>query len=168
MSKKKFTAGLESLFGDASNDTLPEENPLLSGREKPAATRPAKASDARPSSGKDFTSELQSFLETSFEESLERQLKEKEKTPKAANKKRRHRPSGLDLLIQRTVDKAEQQPENPHKGLGKRITLLLDQEKLEKLKEIARQERTYLRNIIDEIVAEYIKSYDKRKPQPDH
>ena len=45
----------------------------------------------------------------------------------------------------------------------KRITLTFDPDKLEKLKTIARRERTYLRDIIDEIVAEYLDEYESKK-----
>lgn len=163
LSKKKFTAGLESLFGDFSEDTLEEQQEVAGQEEKKHSRRRPAASEERSASGKDFTSDLQSFLEESFEESLERQLKVSDQKPgRRGAGARRPRPTGLDALIQRTVEESALRTDSPHAGFGKRITLLLDQEKLEKLKEIARQERTFLRNIIDEIVSEYIDAYEQR------
>lgn len=110
MSKKKFTAGLESLFGDTSEDLFRKEV-TPSPEEKKKEREGRSDGEERPASGKDFTSDLQSFLEESFEESLERQLKDSSR-PSTQTRKRR-RPSGLDMLIQRTVDEAARRPESP-------------------------------------------------------
>ena len=163
MSKKRFTEGLESLFGEAAEDTLQESSPLLSrtGKQKKTGEESGKRS-----SGKDFSSDLQAFLENAFEESVEEQLEQRKqkRTPisGSAQVKKRHRKplSGLDALIRSTVE-----PDSFHldQKSTKRITLTFDPDKLEKLKAIARRERTYLRDIIDEIVAEYLNEYEAKK-----
>jgi hypothetical protein len=43
------------------------------------------------------------------------------------------------------------------------LTLQFDERKLEKLKDIARMEKTLLRDIIDSIVEDYISRWEKQK-----
>jgi dTDP-4-dehydrorhamnose reductase len=47
--------------------------------------------------------------------------------------------------------------------LGKAFQAVFDESKLNKLKSIARMERSYLKDIIDEIVEEFIKEYEVQK-----
>ncbi len=163
LSKKRFTEGLESLFGEAAEDTLQENSPLLSRTEK---RKKKEEESSKRSSAKDFSSDLQAFLENAFEESVEEQLEQRrqKRTPisGSAQVKKRHRKplSGLDALIRSTVepDSIHLQPQ-----ATRRITLTIDPEKLEKLKAIARRERTYLKDIIDEIVAEFLDEYEAKK-----
>lgn len=114
----------------------------------------------RSSSGKNFSSDLQSFLQEAFDDSMERQLGERQKRDEAipakpSVKKKRRRPmAGLDALIRSTVDP---QPESTtDRNRPKRITLSFDPVKLEKLKSIARNQRSLLRDVIDEIVEDYL------------
>lgn len=168
MSKKRFTEGLESLFGEAAEDTLQENSPLLSRTEKREALKKKGEESGKRSSAKDFSSDLQAFLENAFEESMEEQLEQRKQkripiSGSAQVKKRHRKPlSGLDALIRSTVE-----PGNIHmeQKAARRITLTFDPEKLEKLKAIARQERTYLRDIIDEIVAEFLDEYEAKRGQ---
>jgi len=166
MSKKRFTEGLESIFGEAAEDTLQESSPLLSRTAKREGNKKQDEEGGRRSSAKDFSSDLQAFLESAFEDSVEEQLelRKQKRIPISGSvqvKKRHRKPlSGLDALIRSTVE-----PDSIHLGQksSKRITLTFDPEKLEKLKAIARKERTYLRDIIDGIVAEYIDEYEGKK-----
>jgi hypothetical protein len=48
-------------------------------------------------------------------------------------------------------------------GNTRRLTLVFDESKLNKLKSIARMERSYLNDIIDEIVESFIKEYEVSK-----
>jgi hypothetical protein len=48
-------------------------------------------------------------------------------------------------------------------GNTRRLTLVFDESKLNKLKSIARMERSYLKDIIDEIVEGFIKEYEVKK-----
>lgn len=74
----------------------------------------------------------------------------------------RHRPgTGLDMLIRRTVERGEIEEE---KSTGtKRLTVVFDKKKLKKLKSIARMEKAYLKDILGEIVGEYINKYEQLK-----
>ena len=158
MSKKRFTEGLESIFGEAAEETLQENSPLLSSTQE---TKPKPSEENRRSSGKNFSSDLQDFLQDAFEESLEKQIEERKKNnqlqEKAKVKKRHRRPmGGLDALIRSTIEPKNRRvaPER-----AKRVTLTFDPQKLEKLKEIARLKKSYLRDIIDEIVADFLDTY---------
>ena len=158
MSKKRFTEGLESIFGEAAEETLQENSPLLSSTQE-AKSKPSE--ENRRSSGKNFSSDLQDFLQDAFEESLDKQIEERKKTSKlqekAKVKKRYRRPmGGLDALIRSTIE-----PQNVRVApeRAKRVTLTFDPQKLEKLKEIARHKKSYLRDIIDEIVADFLDTY---------
>ncbi|MCB0584398.1 MAG: hypothetical protein KDD06_03600 [Phaeodactylibacter sp.] len=165
MSKKRFTEGLESLFGDSAEETLQESSPLLSRTGKQEVLRKRGEDSGKRSSAKDFSSDLQAFLEDAFEESVEAQLEQRKtkRTPisgSARVKKRHSKPlSGLDALIRSTVDPGSIRLEQK---AAKRVTLTFDPEKLERLKAIARRKRSYLRDIIDEIVAEYLDEYEAR------
>lgn len=162
MAKKRFTEGLESVFGAAAEDTLQEDSPLLGATRR--KEEPREEEGSKRTHAKDFSSELEAFLKGAFEESFEEQYEKREqkRQPISGNpevKKRRHKPmSGLDALIRSTVE-----PENirVQERNARRITLTFDPEKLEKLKKIARLEKTYLRDIIDEIVAEFLESYEQ-------
>lgn len=146
---------MDSLFEAMDEEAAQEEQPL-------SASAPA---EQKRSSGKNFSSDLQSFLQEAFDESLEQQLAErkaskKQQLPKNTQvKKRSRRPmGGLDSLIRSTVD-LEPEESAPKRNV-RRVTLTFDPEKLDKLKTIARHQRTYLRDVIDQIVADYLERYD--------
>jgi len=166
MSKKKLKDGLESLFADYAVHNG-EQQPAAGTTDRTAAVavKEKPIDGEKRSSGKKFASDLENFLQSAFEDSFDRQrnkgISELEET---ALKKRSHRPlSGLDSLIRTTVDPREmhfdeQQP-------TRRLTIVFDEKKLSKLKEIARLEKTVLRDIIDEIVAGFIMEYERKKKQ---
>ncbi|MCB0644189.1 MAG: hypothetical protein KDC44_21245, partial [Phaeodactylibacter sp.] len=68
--------------------------------------------------------------------------------------------SGLDVLIRRTIETTELEVNYQSK---KRITFVFDREKLDKLKQIARKEKSYLKDLVDELISEYIDSYESHK-----
>lgn len=165
MSKKRFTEGLESVFSTSAEDILQEDGPLL-GRGK-AAFEPKSDESSKRSHAKDFSSDLESFLADAFENSFEEQIEQREQQKRpplgssAQVKKRHRRPmSGLDALIRSTVEPEDIQMQD---AKTRRVTITFDPKKLEKLKQIARLEKTYLRDIIDEIVAEFLDGYDKQR-----
>lgn len=158
MSKKKFTEGMESLFND---EPLEREEQQSVSRVRKTAT--SVEEEKRSSSGKNFTDDLQSFLQTAFEESYERQTEKRKKEDYSADiKKRRSKPmSGLDALIRATVEPSSRV--DAKSKAVRRMTVAFDEDKLTKLKRIARLEKAYLRDIIDRIVAEYIEEYESEK-----
>jgi len=163
LSKKKFTAGLESLFteGEAVADELQQEDSSLLFPSEEKVEKESRNTATTKRSSKNFTDDMQDFLTDTFEESFERQMaKRKEKpSPNKIIKKRSRRPiSGLDLLIRSTVEASGMDIDEKK---SRRITLVFDTDKLDKLRSIARDKQTYLKDIIDEIVSEFIDDYEK-------
>ena len=122
----------------------------------------------RPGSRKNFTTDLDSLLEEAMQESFEEKIhieKQEEPGQKEAQvfhqQAHRRRPmGGLDMLIRRTVEKSA--IEEDESGT-KRLTVTFDKDKLNKLKKIARLERAYLKDILGEIIEEFIVRYEKEK-----
>lgn len=158
MAKKRFTDGLESLFGGAKDAQAPKDRlPVLV---KTTEGEPKPSDDpGKKSPGKNFSADLESFLSEVFEASFEEQLKNPSGKD-AAPRKTQKTLNGLDALIRSTVspDAMKFDSENT-----RRVTIVFDQAKLEKLKFIARTEKTMLRNIIDDIVRDYIARYEQRQ-----
>ena len=109
MSKKKFTSGLDSLFGTLTEEAFQEESPLLDDQEtneaKPEA-KPKKKKLLSKRSSKNFTSDL----ETLFEQALVKTIEEKQEKANRKDSIRKrlgrksNRPIGLDALIRRKTD----------------------------------------------------------------
>lgn len=169
MSRKKFTDGWESLFEPTDDVAVVEQSssdgfPAAKAQRtrKPAANRQASKT-TKTSTGKSFTSDLESFLQEAFEDSFAEQTKQRSDsepapgaiTPVSANNK------GLDALIRSTINHDSISIDESGSG-PRRLVLFLEEKKILKLKDIAKTEKTLLRNIIDQIVAEFIASYEKK------
>ena len=165
MAKKRFTAGLESLFEDPKDEKDQGKELLLFSVEKRKTSKPVKK--IKKKNSKNFTADIQSFLQEAFEDSFEEQSAKLSKSSTLQEekriKKRRRKPlSGLDSLIRKTVKpKSIDLLEKP----TRRLTLTFDHQKLEKLKNIARLEKTYLKDIVDEIVGDFIEEYEHNKKE---
>ncbi|NJL74276.1 MAG: hypothetical protein HC892_03750 [Saprospiraceae bacterium] len=68
--------------------------------------------------------------------------------------------SGLDNLIRSTVESSRIEI---HEANVRRVTFCFEEDKIEKLKTIARLEKTYLKNVIHDIVTEYIAQYEQER-----
>lgn len=165
MSRKKFTDGWEGLF-ETATDTPPGESGLLFDLPEPTAaprrnkTR-QRGENPRHGGGKSFTSDLESFLQEAFEESFAEQTRQGAASAQPAVEKSRKRPAGgLDSLIRSTIEPDNLHLEKPGPNT-RRLVLFLDEEKIAKLKSIARVEKTLLRSIVDQIVAEFIAEYEQ-------
>ncbi len=153
MSKKKFKAGLESLFGDPAVAGM---SPFLVEEEEPKIKAVKKIRKKR-SSSKNFTSDLENLFSAAVDNEIQEQKTQQQVKGKAtAIKKRTDRPViGIDALIRKTIeDKKEGLTDVT--SLKKRLTITLEKQKLEKLKKIAKEKKTYLRTIMDELVSEYL------------
>jgi len=163
MSKKRFTQGLESLFAE-----LPEERSETTPSGSTAAARPEQSIEEvgdrpRRSSAKNFASELQGFLEDSFEKTTE-VTPEKTVNKRALKKRRGSSSTGLDALIKSTIQSSRlESSERP----TRRMTIAFDEEKLTKLKSAAKQERVFLKDLIDKMVSEFIEVYEDKKGKLD-
>ncbi len=160
MSKKRFTDGLESLFGVSEGGNLPEESPLLAETEVRVVTKP-KAKKVRKRGSKNFTSDLDSLFEDTLENAIEETKTEYQQSNKPDKKRKQLRPvSGLDALIRRTLESGEAEVSYDKR---KRVTFVFEKSKVEKLKRIAKAQKVYLKDILGEIVKDYLKQYEKEK-----
>jgi len=168
VSKKKFKAGLESLFGDTGGeDQLPGIRPLLvEEKDKPKA-KSSRLSGKRPRrrSSKNFTSDLEGLFHSALDKEYSETI-ENTSTPKRDTrvKKRSERPViGIDALIRRTTSKNidELGVSTP---LKKRVTFTLERKKIDQLKSIAKSKKAYLKDIVDDIISRYLNDLDERPP----
>ncbi len=156
MAKKKFTDDFDSLFSGMGEDSMPAE------ALKAADKQPEHSDDDTRNEGKNFADDLQSFLEDAFEETLTEQLSETSNRKKSKTKKRsRGSLGGLDMLIRSTVSMDEVEVRSGKHT--RRVTVLIEQEKLEKLRTIAKTEKTIVKDVIASIVEEYLDQYETRQ-----
>ena len=164
MSKKKFTSGLDSLFGTLTEEAFQEDSPLLDKQKKEEKKQKAVAQKEKGklkrSSSKNFTSDLETLFEQALNETIEEKLeKHKRKTNRKTITRRRMRPlSGLDALIRKTSEMDVVEVNIPNK---KRVTFIFDKQKLLRLKEIAKKEKAYLKDIIGEVMSKFIENYEQ-------
>ncbi|MCC6463452.1 MAG: hypothetical protein IT260_23480 [Saprospiraceae bacterium] len=153
MSKKKFSEGLDDLFKDLpSEQGAWDQHPGDSPRERKAAS-------------KNFMHDLDMLLQEAMDESLSN-LESGTPAPAQSNKSKSvaaHRApiSGLDALIRQTIDVREIVTDE--ETGKKRLTVAVDKTKLEKLKTIARLENSYLKDILLQLIDEYIQEYTRQK-----
>lgn len=159
LNKKSFSEGMDSMFGE----TLKVENAkdklshYTKSAEKNEEVKSAKGSTKR------FTSQLESFLASSIEDSLFEQLataelassnaaSKNEANAEKGTKRSSKKPAiGLDLLIRSTLEGSEM-----YENEKKRITFTFEKDKIEKLKMIAESEKAKIRDIIEQLVSTYI------------
>ncbi len=174
MSKKKFKKGLERVFTpepaavESGEGTAFLETPFVPGKKKDAAD---EEKPRRSSSRKNFTTDLDSLLKEALQESFEEQMELRQKTQSASKAKAFHKKAatqrpmtGLDQLIRRTIENSDMQVTEEKPGSGKkRLVVTFEKEKVDKLKKIARLEKAYLKEILNDLVANFIKEYESKK-----
>ncbi len=157
MSKKRFSEGLDDLF----SDTHAGHGALFGG--DTAASRVQE----RKSAHKNFMSDLDSLLQEALEESLEKYEASQPDAATPSGKSKsgtsayRAPVSGLDALIRQTVD--IQEITSDEVSGKKRLTVAVDKSKLEKLKAIARLENAYMKDLLVNLIDEYIEDYRQQK-----
>lgn len=171
MSKKKFTDGLGDLFTPDPKAVMGRGTAFLRNPFDPQGnTDVEEVKEKRHSSSrKNFTTDLDSLLEEALQEVFDDQTNTTThdegsvKTKTFHQQTHRKRPfSGLDMLIRRTVESSPM--EITHDSTNtKRLTVTFEKKKLEKLKKIARMEKSYLKDILGDIVADYIRNYEQSK-----
>lgn len=155
VSKKKFKAGLESLFGDPAVAGM---SPFLVDEKEETPKESISKKTKKRSSSKNFTSDLESLFSDIPGNEVPEQLSQTSISKRTTGiKKRTEKPVvGLDALIRKTIeDNKEGMPSVA--TIRKRITITMEKKKLEQLKEIAKEKKTYLRNIIDDLVSDFLK-----------
>jgi hypothetical protein len=159
LSKKKFTDGLESLF-----DEVAEETVTFVEASAPKGPQKVKRVRSRGSS-KDFTADLDTLLEEALgsdkaEETKEDTSSNTRKPAKKSGSTVRKPLSGLDALIRKTIE-VNMADDSGERKATKRVTFAVDKKKLEKLKAIARSQNAYLKDVITQIISDYIQEVEE-------
>ncbi|GAB5551618.1 MAG: hypothetical protein Sapg2KO_12090 [Saprospiraceae bacterium] len=155
MAKKRFTSGMDSLFDETPDRKDLEQDP--SSLDKKSQDEQKTSQLDKKNTGKGFSDDLKAFLQEAFEESFDKQAGQT-KAPTRKSTRNVKPKQGLDALLRSTIEPSKMRLRNKP---VRRLTISFDETKLAKLKNIARQEKTFLKDIIDEIVGEYLASYDK-------
>ena len=114
---------------------------------------------------KNFTSDLDSLFQEAFTEAVEEKLDKMKRDsglqdPFAADERVYKKPlSGLDALIRQTVDASLASLDH---AAVKRLTILFENQKIEKLKTIAKQERAFVKDLVSGVLSEFIENYEKK------
>ncbi len=155
MSKKKFTNGLESVF----TDSYEEDEVSTAVLEEAPEARSSRGTVRK--GGKDFSGDMDDVILKSFVTNGEPQPfnDNNEHNNYAHMKKAQRRPlNGLEALLSRTLEYGELDADTK-----KRIVLILENNKVERLKEIAKEEQLFLKDIIVKSVSYYIDQHDKKR-----
>ncbi|MBP7184468.1 MAG: hypothetical protein KBA06_03090 [Saprospiraceae bacterium] len=174
MSKKKFSAGLDNIFEAKEHDhhvsiemTIDETEEQREHIDQQHHGLVKRNKVSLVKHGKSFTSDLDTLLEEALVDSIEEKLdfnsNRGERLSSQLNiPKKAVTISGLDALIRRTVENVGN---DFHRGTSKqtRVTFTFEKSLVSKLKVIARNEKSYLKDIINQIVEGYISSYESKK-----
>jgi hypothetical protein len=138
MAKKRFTDNLSGLFED---DYLIGDDPQAVNEEVVEVDVPVRTKRAtKKITSKNFTKNLDVFISDDNRRS-----------------RGRSRRTGLDYLIRSTVqDDPDRQPDEPVKPETKRVTLVFNKQHLLTLKEQAKERKMYLKDVVQEMVAQYL------------
>lgn len=146
MSKKNFIDGLESIFAEDVLEQAFQED-----------TNPLFSYEARSSTDTDMVSSRGSFSADDDEEEFEYEGPVK----KSQVLKRHRKPlSGIDLLIRNTTQ--DDHSDNP-KLHTRKFSLLFDKTVFNKLKDIARFEKVYFRDMVAHVLESFVEKYEKEK-----
>jgi hypothetical protein len=158
MSKKKFTDGIDDIF----SSTLVDQD----SQEFVDKTSNSMQARRQASTHKTFVTNLDSLLseisDDSFFSDTRSESKNNSGKSKASQETNGYRApvTGLDALIRQTLTFVEGEDDETAK---KRISVIVDKIKLERLKSIARMEGAFMKDIISQLIESYIHSYTKEK-----
>ena len=160
MGKKRFSDGLNDLFSESN--AAQQGNLFGEGRVVPTAAE-------RKVVHKNFLQDIDTLLQEALEESMERYEANQPDTTTPSGKTKatganisyRAPLTGLDALIRQTID--VQEIATDEETGKKRLTVTVDRSKLEKLKAIARLENSYMKDLLVQLIDEYIEEYTQQK-----
>jgi uncharacterized protein involved in propanediol utilization len=149
MAKKNFKSGLGDLFDSAMEGTSKAET------KKKTQNKIKKVASKKTT--KSFMSNLDNLLQEAIEEGVQEQV-ERIKTKKKTVSKRKKPMFGLDALIRETVETSKVEVSVPQST--KRVTFVFDEAKIDKLKKLARLKKAYVKDIVNEIISEYLEEQE--------
>jgi hypothetical protein len=158
MSKKKFSDGLDSIFSDIHEEVMATTYVL---RDSPKADAEERNVKMERKGGKNFSSNMDDVIMKSFVTNNENQNKEEDDNSNIRYshvKKQRTPLTGIDGLFSRSIEYGDLDND-----VKKRIVLILENQKVDKLKAIAKKEQLFLKDIIVQSVSSFIENYDRRK-----
>ncbi len=169
--KKSFSDNLELLFQermqddnaqdtlsmiDAPKEKVPPKKIKTPSNSKAKSTKQSSKPKAK-TKRKSFSSNLERFFKDSLEGVLDGVVDGKVTDVKRSIVNKGNRKAiGIDLLIQRTTERTKQPEDRKANTTTKRVTVVLDSEKLDELKRIAKEEKRRLHQIIGDLVNEYL------------
>lgn len=167
MSKKKFSVGFDTIFNAPVESTATVDTKNLLGASLGSNTMgmeiPEKKVLKRPGI-KNFTNDLDSLFKDAFTEAVEEKIDKMRRQGGTGTSDNnmdipRKPLSGLDALIRSTVDASLAELQQ---ATIKRLTIVVENQKVEKLKSIARMERSFMKDIISSVLNEFIENYEQR------
>lgn len=171
--KKSFTEDLESVFHQTLFEDNLHDNPsMLLQKNKNtkkttnksnvvAATANKKEEDNTQKNAKTSRKSFSDNIDIFFKESIEDVLEDTTVTEIKRNviHNGERKAIGIDVLLQRTSNAHNDEVEASLEPMTKRVTFVLDVDKVEQLKNIAREENKRLRQIVSDLIEEYIKEH---------
>jgi hypothetical protein len=166
VSKKRFTGGFDSIFGRAEEEPVK----IMSDDIAPIAVEAAPLEPSafnKKATTKNFTSDLDALFRDAMSEAVEERVTRIKRSvgieddPFEESTRQFKKPlSGLDALIRQTMETSLAGMEH---AAVKRITLLFESAKIDKLKNIAKMERAFMKDLVQSVINEFITDYEKRK-----
>lgn len=158
--KKSFSSNLESLFEQTLYEDNLQDNPsvLITEESEKKTTknskRKKKTTKKKKSNRKSFSDGLESFFKESIEDIMGEDTTVAE-VKRGVVKQGKKKAIGIELLLQRTVKGVEKAPRNKSTKT-KRVTFVLDAQKIDQLKSVARKEKKHMRQIVDALIEEFL------------
>jgi hypothetical protein len=165
--KKKFSSGLDSLFDSQEDiqEAVAETTPSVFEEQNANVRFGSSSGVTRKASSKNFTSDLDSLFSEAFTDAVEEKVEKLRRAsgiedPFEDNRRSYKQPlSGLDALIRSTIDTSLAGFEH---AAVKRLTIFFENYKIDKLKSIAKSERSFVKDLVNGVLTEYINEYEKR------
>ncbi len=168
MSKKRFSSGLDSLFDSPRDEQAFVDSATAAQAPPPSVSEleaEVKAVVMKRTTTKNFTSDLDSLFQEAFSEAIGEQAEKMRLAmdlddPFSSKQNKYKKPlAGLDALIRETVDTSLVGFE--HAPI-KRFTIMFENKKIEKLKNIAKQERAFVKDLVGDVLTEFINNYERQ------
>jgi hypothetical protein len=165
VAKKKFSSDFDSIFDGAENEPVKITNEDIAA-DLPTAPAASPVLNKKATM-KNFTSDLDALFRDAMTEAVEERVTKIKRSvgieddPFEESARLFKKPlSGLDALIRQTMDTSLAGMEH---AAVKRITLLFESAKIDKLKNIAKLERAFMKDLVQGVISEFIVDYEKRK-----
>jgi hypothetical protein len=160
MSKKKFTSGMDDIFAGSSQQSAERE--VMTNDYQSAPTMERKAGSKR------FVTTLDSLLaeisdDPFFSEPQNQSQARPGKSKTSQNSGYRAPVTGLDALIRQTLLPIDGGTGEMDDETKRRISVIVDKSKLDRLKTIARMEGAFMKDIISDLIETYVHKYVKEK-----